>query len=125
MAVKRKEYLLTVDKFKEPAKVEGNDAVAVLLLRLMLMEPYTDPLHPDMGVGIITYRYSMDNKDDLRKRIESQIHTYLPYFSEASVVLIYCPDHTLNVEITIDGVTFVYDSSKSPKPIRLIDISSN
>lgn len=125
MAIRQREYLLTTNKFKEPSQLNGADAIGMLLMRLIMMEPGTDPLHPDMGVGIIRYRYTMDTAENLRKRIESQINTYLPYFSDAIVTLIYCPDHTVNVEITINNVTYVYDSSNSPKPIVLDDIVNN
>ncbi|MCM1219691.1 MAG: hypothetical protein NC548_34860 [Lachnospiraceae bacterium] len=125
MAVARKEYVLSVDKFNTPMEVDGDDAVALLLMRLMLMEPYTNPLHPDMGVGLITYRYTMDNAEALKKRIETQIDTYLPYFTDVSVTLIYCQDHTVNVEIKIQNTVYVYDSSDTPKPITLMDVQNN
>ena len=44
-----KEYLLSVNNFNEPAALEGKQAIGLLLVRLILMEPGTDPLHPDMG----------------------------------------------------------------------------
>lgn len=125
MAVYQREYLLTTDKFKEPSKLTGSNAVGLLLMRLIMMEPGTDPLHPDMGVGIWRYRYTIDRKEELRLRIEQQINTYLPYFSDTDVSLIYNQDKTVNVEITMDGTTYVYDSSQSPKPIKLEDISDN
>lgn len=125
MAVIKKEYLLSVDKFKNPTEMKDGDAVALLLMRLMLMEPYTDPLHPDMGVGLNTYRYTLDNAEELKKRIETQIDTYLPYFSDVSVTLVYCPDHTVNVEIKIQNTVYIYESSDSPKPITLLDTKNN
>ena len=125
MAVRQREYLLTTNKFKEPSQLNGTDAIGMLLLRLIMMETGTDPLHPDMGVGIARYRYTMDTAETLRKRIENQVNTYLPYFSDTTVTLIYCPDHTVNVEITINNVTYVYDSATSPKPIVLDDIVNN
>lgn len=125
MAIRQREYLLTTNKFKEPSQLNGADAVGLLLMRLIMMEPGTDPLHPDMGVGIARYRYTMDTAEELRKRIENQINTYLTYFSDSNVTLIYCPDHTVNVEITANGITYVYDSATSPKPIVLDDIVNN
>lgn len=125
MAVKQREYLLTTNKFKEPEVKDGQEAVGLLLLRLIIMEPGTNPLHPDMGIGISDYRYTMDKTEELRKRIEDQITKYLPYFSDCNVALIYCPDKTVNVEISVGEVTYVYESSSSPKPILLEDISSN
>lgn len=122
MAVRQREYLLTTNRFREPEVATGTEAIGILLTRLIMMEPGTDPLHPDMGVGISRYRYGMDNKEELRKRVETQIDTYLPYFADTYVTLIYCPDHTVNIEITINNVTYVYESASSPIPITLSDI---
>lgn len=125
MAIKQREYLLTTNRFKEPIQIEGKQAIGFLLMRLIMMEPGTNPLHPDMGVGIVKYRYTMDTAEELRKRVENQISTYLPYFSDATVSLVYCPDHTLNIEISMNDITYVYESATSPKPIVLDDISNN
>ena len=42
-----KEYLLTTDEFRNPKVLEGAKAIGILLVRLLLMEPGTNPLHPD------------------------------------------------------------------------------
>lgn len=123
MAIRHKEYLLTTNKFKVPEVLTKKKAVGMLLLRLMIMDPGTDPLHPDMGVGIRRYRYTVDQAEALRKKIEDQINTYLPYFSDTTISLIYCPDHTVNVEVTLNGDTYVYDSATAPVPIILEDIA--
>lgn len=125
MALQQREYLLTTNKYKEPSVVEGKQAIGMLLLRLIIMNPGTDPLHPDMGVGIINYRYTMDIMSELKKKITKQIQTYLPQFSDSIVSLVWAPDHTLNVEITTNDVTYVYESGNSPNPITLSDISEN
>lgn len=123
MAVKRREYLLTVNKFKEPSVLTEKTAVGMLLMRLIMMDPGTDPLHPDMGVGIRKYRYSMDNASELTRRIESQIRTYLPYFADSTISLVYCPDRTLNIEISMEDAVYVYESATAPIPIYLDDIA--
>ena len=125
MAVKQREYLLTTNRFKEPSVVNGKEAIGLLLLRLIMLDPGTDPLHPDMGVGIRNFRYGMDIKETLKKRITEQIDTYLPYFSDATVSLIWAPDHTLNVEIYYDGIAYVYETGQTSNPITLSDISEN
>ena len=124
MAVKQREYLFSVNKFNEPEKVEGKNAIALVLVRLIMLDPGSDPLHPTMGVGIRKYRYGLDNLDELRKTIEYQIETFLPDFQNAEVTLIRTPDHVCNIEITIDDVTYVYDSNTAPIPITLTDIEN-
>ena len=125
MAVKQREYLFSVNEFNEPAKVENKSAVALLLVRLIMMDPGSDPLHPDMGVGIRKYRYGLDNLDELQKRVEDQIQTYLPNFQNADVTLIRTPDKVCNIEITINDTTYVYDSSTAPIPISLEQLKNN
>lgn len=122
MAVKQREYLFSVNEFNEPKKVENKSAIALLLVRLIMMDPGSDPLHPDMGVGIRNYRYSADNLEDLRSRVQTQIETYLPEFQNANVAIIRTPDKVCNIEISIDDITYVYDSSTAPIPITLDDV---
>lgn len=125
MAVKQREYLFSVNEFNEPSKVEGKSAIGLLLVRLIMMDPGSDPLHPDMGVGIRNYRHGLDNLDDLRSRVESQIQTYLPTFQNADVTIIRTPDKVCNIEITINDITYVYDSTTAPIPITLDELQSN
>lgn len=122
MSVKQREYLFSVNEFNEPKKVENKSAIALLLVRLIMMDPGSDPLHPDMGVGIRNYRYSADNLEDLRSRVQTQIETYLPEFQNANVAIIRTPDKVCNIEISIDDITYVYDSSTAPIPITLDDV---
>ena len=124
MAVKHREYLFSVNNFNEPDKVEGKAAVGLLLTRLIMLDPGSDPLHPDMGVGISRYRYGLDNLSELTKIIEGQIETFLPDFQNVDVTLIRTPDHTCNIEITIDDTVYVYDSKTAPIPITLSEIES-
>lgn len=122
MAIVRKAYALSVDRFKKPKVYTDKEARAVMLMRLLIMEPNTDPLHPDMGVGIRMFRYSMNTLSDLSKRIQDQITTYLPDLSDASVKILVNPDHTCNVHIIIGDDVYLYDSNTAPVPITLSDI---
>lgn len=118
---KEVEYLFSTNNFNNAVKLTGKQAVATLLTRLILMEPGTDPLHPTMGVGIVSkYRYLYPSSEaELKKNIESQISQFLPNLSSASVDIKYNDDKTVNIEITIDDVIYVYDSNKSGTPITL------
>lgn len=110
--VKQREYLLSVDEFSNPQVVEGKSAIALLLSRLILLEPGSDPLHPDMGVGLRKYRFNSnkDNLQTLQSAIEKQVDTYLPSFQGSEVQLILNDDKTMNINITVGDTTYVYSS---------------
>ncbi len=120
--VKQREYLLTVDEFSNPQVVEGKSAIALLLSRLILLEPGSDPLHPEMGVGIRKYRFNSDKDllNIIQKDIEKQVDTYLPTFQGAEVQLALTDDKILNINITVGDTTYVY-TSEIEDPIDTID----
>lgn len=125
MAVRQREYLLSVNKYNEPSTVEGTDAIALLLIRLILMNPGSDPLHPEMGVGLAHYRYGMD-LDKLCRRIQDQIETYLPNFQNADVTLVRdSATKLVNIYISTGNVTYIYDSSQMPIPIKELSDMKN
>jgi len=105
------EYLLSLDEFSKPKVVEGNDAVFVLLVRLLLLEPGTvDLTHPLMGIGLISrYRYSYEeNLSDLQGECASQIATYLPDLIGVDVKLSMDQNKELLVNITVDGTLYLF-----------------
>lgn len=122
MSIKNREYTFGVDKFNKPNVVEGKVAIGSKLMMLIMMEPGDDPLHPDMGVGLTTFRYGVNNLDDLKTRVQNQIETYLPHYQNVNVSLITTPDKVCNIEIYIGDTKFVYDSKNSTKPITLEDL---
>lgn len=116
MAVEKKEYMLSYDTFNQPTVIEGALAEAFLLARLILLEPGSDPLHPEMGVGIKSrFRYSVDNLDNLKTEIIRQKSLYLPDFNDdLAVDLILTPDKVLNIEIsTPTGEIYVFKTNVS------------
>ena len=117
--IKETEYILSFDQFKKPEIKKGQQAVALLLLRLILLDPGSDPLHPDMGVGIRKFRYSMNTIDQLRKRVQDQIATYLPTFHGAQVELEITADKLCNIKIWFNEDLYVYDSNEAEYPITL------
>ena len=120
--VKEREYLFSVNVFNEPVEKTGQHAIALLLVRLILLNPGSDPLHPDMGVGIQQYRYTMNTLPELKKRVEDQIATYLPMFNSAKVDLTITPDKMCNINISFDDTVYIYDSHDCPVPIRIEDL---
>lgn len=81
------EYLMSINNFGEPKSLEGNDMIATLLIRLILLEPGTIQSHPNMGVGIISrYRYCDENDlENLKNDISTQIALYLPEYQYYNV----------------------------------------
>ena len=120
--VKQREYLLTVDNFSNPQVVEGKSAIALLLSRLILLEPGSDPLHPGMGVGIRKYRFNSEKDilNTIQRDIENQVNTYLPTFQGSEVQLSLTDEKTLNINITVGDTTYVY-SSEIDDPIDTLD----
>lgn len=120
--IKEREYLMSVNKINEPVVERKQRAIALLLLRLILLDPGSDPLHPNMGVGIRKYRFSVNTLEELRSRISDQISTYLPDFLASEINIVINSDRTCNVEITIDDTIYTYDSKTAPVPITLTDM---
>ena len=121
-----REYLLDTDNFDEPKVLTDKAAIAALLTRLILLEPGTNPLFPTMGVGLVSkYRYLFkDQEGALKEDIKNQINQFLPEANCTNVGLIYNDDKTIDIEITVDDTTFLYQSSKMI-PITLQSIANS
>ena len=125
--VKQREYLLTVDEFSNPQVVEGKSAIALLLSRLIVLEPGSDPLHPDMGVGLKNYRFN-NNKNalsELNKIITDQVNKFLPTYQGSEVSLGFTPDKILEINITVGDTTYVYSSEVDESIDTLNEIKAN
>ena len=122
MSIKNREYSFGVDKFNRPTVLKDKEAIGTRLMELIMMEPGDDPLHPDMGVGLRTFRYGVNNLEDLRSRVQKQIETYLPFYQNADVAIIRTPDKVVNIEISLGGMKYIYDSNNTSKPITLDDL---
>ena len=124
-----KEYLLTTNNYLEPDVQEGSDAYAILLTRLLLLGPGTNPLHPDMGVGLgPKYRYlSEDDLPVLQTRIQEQVNTYLPSdFISITQAYLQLKENSkfLQIVIVADDTKYVFDTENSSAPIELQDLIS-
>jgi hypothetical protein len=121
-----KECLLTTDEFSQPMVLEDQNAVGTLLLRLFLLQPGTNPLHPEMGIGLVPkYRFiTTADLNDLTTLIKDQIQTYLPleYSSTAEVYLEIKPTKYLLITIIINDVKYIFDTEKSKTPVQLSEI---
>ncbi len=121
-----KEYLLTTNEFLVPDYVEGSNACGLLMLRLLLLQPGQNPVHPDMGVGLgPKYRFiTEDDMNMLQDRVQDQINTYLPneFIDKTKVYMEIKPTHYLKIIIVADDNSFVYDTEDSDTPIELSDL---
>ena len=121
-----KEYLLSTNKYLEPASVEGSEAYAILIIRLLLLEPGTNPLHPDMGVGLgPKYRYILEDQISvLQDRIRDQLQTYLPLEFDATtkVYMEIKPSKYLMITIVSNDTKYTFDTESSNIPIQLATV---
>ncbi len=121
-----KEYLLTTNEFMVPDSVKGSDAYGLLLLRLLLLQPGQNPLHPGMGVGLgPKYRFiTEDNMNMLQDRVQNQIDTYLSqdFTVKTTVYMEIKPSHYLKIIITANDTDYIYDTEDSDTPIELSDL---
>ncbi len=121
-----REYMLDLDPFKKPKIIGNKEALATLLVRLILLEPGTNPLFPEMGVGLVSkYRFLQPGDDsDLKEDIRQQVATYLPDAVMQDITFTYNDDKTVNIEMIVNDMTFIYDSSLLV-PITLKDIQDS
>ena len=107
------EGLFTTDSYNKPMVLKDKDALAILLLRLLIMVPGTNRRHPEMGVDIRgRYEYSSEDEiDELNDEITQQIETYMPNYASGASVNCTSENHNLKVSINVDGTVFNFTSS--------------
>lgn len=120
------EMLLSVDSFKKPQVLEGKDAIGILLVRLIQLEPGTFASRPTMGVGLLSnYRYcDQDKVIDLKQHILDQIKTFLPEYQGVEVETSLNSNGQLNIDITIDGTVYKYETEQQTDDSKIIGIHS-
>ena len=121
------EHLIATDVYKRPFTIKDKDALAVLIIRLLIMHPGTNPLHPEMGIGLVErYRYcSADDISTLNSEIEEQMKQFLPNFRYTNVECTMV-DKYIDINIAIDDTLFSFttqtdDSKLLPGQIKLSD----
>lgn len=118
------EYLLSTNKYNRPTVLKDRDTVNMLLLRLLMLTPGSMPLHPKMGVGVVSkWRYSdMDNISELETEIENQISTYLPMLLPVQVTVTENEDVDKEIIIDINVDNIVYSYTTNSGGISLSDL---
>lgn len=120
------EMLLSVDNFKKPEVLKGKDAIGILLVRLIQLEPGTIASRPKMGVGLLSnYRYCDEQKAiQLQDHIREQIKTYLPEYQGVRVATKLNPSGSLIIDITIDETLYRYETEQQTDDSRIVGIHS-
>lgn len=119
-----KEYLMSIDEYNTPKVVTDKDAIFVLLVRLLLLNPGTFQTHPEMGIGIISrYRYSNpDNLAVLEEECIQQINTYLPELQGASVQLSMTKNKELLIKVTVNDSLYVFETDSVKNTLNLASL---
>lgn len=120
-----REYLLKTDSFLNPKKIEGLDAIGVLLMRLLMTEPGSNPLRPGMGVGLGSkYRFISEPRlSELQSVIEDQIATYCPpEMQSCTASLSVDAENCLVVSLVIKDVEFVLETKSLETPVYLSEV---
>lgn len=102
-----REHNLSINEFKEPKISKDAEAISILLVRLLLLEPGTIQSHPKMGCGVRSkYRYAND-KEALQLELDfnNQVRTYLPYFQGVNIKVGVSGTNLL-IYAEIDGTIF-------------------
>lgn len=110
------EGVMSINNFNEPLIYDNKDAIALLLLRLILLEPGTNNTHPEMGVGIVSkFRFSVDKDlDSLNTEIKRQINTYLPSLTLQNVDLT-LENKTLYITIKVNDEYYGFSVDEEGK----------
>ena len=126
MAQLEQEMLLSVDNFKKPTVLQGKEAIGILLVRLIQLEPGTYASRPKMGVGLLSnYRYCDENKAlQLKDHIRDQIKTYFPEYQGVQVATKLNPSGKLLIDITIDQTLYRYETEQQSDDNRIVGIHS-
>ena len=126
MAQLAQEMLLSVDAFNKPKVLQGKDAIGIMLVRLIQLEPGTFASRPKMGVGLLSnYRYCDEEKAlQLQDHIRQQIRTYYPQYQGVRVSTRLNSNHVLTIDITIDGVLYRYETEQQADDNRIVGLHS-
>lgn len=118
------EYTLSVDKFERPVKKSNEDAIYLLLVRLLLLTPGTIQTHPEMGVGLVTrFRYmSMERLSELQAEISKQIATYLPNLMGVNVEVEQLSAVDIRIKIKVATTLYIFNTDFANQTIKLSEL---
>lgn len=122
------EYFLSVNNYLTPTEVKDEQAIYVLLVRIIIMDPGESDINPDMGVGIYTkWRYCNAEKiPELEAEITNQVCTYLPRLSGCQVS-ISLDSENVNlyiINIKISDILYTFKIDTLNKTVNLVNLIS-
>lgn len=106
------EQLFKVNSFNKPDVITGNKEIAILIFRLIMMDPGDNPLFPEMGIGLKTnYAFISDEEiDDLKDNISRQISAYLPNYTGTEVAVA-LENKKLNIGVRLEDTIYQIDDA--------------
>jgi hypothetical protein len=110
---------MSINKIKRPVVMKDHDAIYVLLVRLLLLEPGTNQAFPTMGVGLVShYRYSFSS--DLNKLISR----FIPDLASSAIdVLAEVKSHALVLKVNVDDEV-IYPIVINTDTMQLSDLAN-
>lgn len=118
-------YTIGMNDIQRAKTFTGGKAIAIQLVRLIILKPGTNPLYPDMGVGLHELCMGKTKADlpDIVSIINAQVEKYLPDYMMADIELsVEDGEHGLQIDITVDDEIYVYDTSDTDVPIYIHDL---
>lgn len=109
------DYPLSINEINQPTELINGDALALFIKRLLLLEKGTFESNPDLGVGILKYRYmDISRADELKNEIVNQLCSALPMFSNVDVEILSTNNNTIRFRIILDDniLSFVSSTTK-------------
>lgn len=113
-----KEHLMSINKYTTPKIAEDNDAIHILIIRLLLLVPGTIQSNPKMGVGVISnwrYKDMSTVLGSLQNEILTQIRTYLPTVRVSDVMVERHPNNSTDIiiKVMISEVVYAYETNNN------------
>lgn len=109
------EGVFATNKYNGPKILQGKEEVVILLIRLIILDPGNDPLHPEMGVGLFTRwkNCAVEDLPDLQLEIQKQIKVYMPLYQQAGVT-VKSENSIMKISIKIDDTLYQFTTSDQP-----------
>lgn len=109
------EFSFSVNDFLAPKEYKDEEAVAVVLTRLLLLEPGTYQHFPEMGVGLHSKYHNCLESDinNLKRDFEEQIEKYLPREFHGTQINVSTKGSILLISAEVDGSLYgiTYDTT--------------